>query len=360
MKKIIVTALVVASSALPFAASAQVVAPITYNSNEALLLELQAQLLQLQVRIAQLKAQMSGQDRAAIATTLGIGKTFNRNLAQGDQGDDVKKLQEFLNVPSTGYYGPETARAVQNFQQRSSIDALGIVGPKTRERLNQAISASQPGSIPGTAPTTAVRPPQASVRPCSADLVWIKNIYTGEIKRGSSSTCIPDGWTLYQPSVNPGAGTAPGSSGGGGDTSEKEKINSCYASGGQWSNGKCVFTAPTPNSGPIEPTIYKVAESGINGVMTIETSCIPGIACAAPLFAGSFRVVAKNVQSGVEHTTETKGSINDFTIKTPTGSYIVTATLSGFSQLACGETRTTVTEGSYSAITMVCRLPMLQ
>lgn len=57
------------------------------------------------------------------------------NLQPGSQGNDVKKLQQWLvqngfNIPdgATGYYGPQTQAAVSQWQQRSGIDTQGNPG----------------------------------------------------------------------------------------------------------------------------------------------------------------------------------------------------------------------------------------
>ena len=73
---------------------------------------------------------------------------FTRSLRAGAQGEDVKKLQEFLASDSaiypegqvTGYFGALTKKAVGRFQEKYSIAApaeagYGIFGPKTRAKL---------------------------------------------------------------------------------------------------------------------------------------------------------------------------------------------------------------------------------
>lgn len=62
-------------------------------------------------------------------------------LTRGDQGDDVKALQErlmelgFQPGPIDGIYGPLTVDAVSRFQRVASILVDGIVGPQTRAAL---------------------------------------------------------------------------------------------------------------------------------------------------------------------------------------------------------------------------------
>jgi D-alanyl-D-alanine endopeptidase (penicillin-binding protein 7) len=64
-----------------------------------------------------------------------------RSLALGANGDDVRWVQEALQVkPLSGYFGPVTRAAVQNFQVAHGIAksgnlGYGVVGPATRAKL---------------------------------------------------------------------------------------------------------------------------------------------------------------------------------------------------------------------------------
>ncbi|GAA6617319.1 peptidoglycan-binding protein [Scytonema sp. NUACC26] len=69
-------------------------------------------------------------------------KRRDTNLLQrGDEGEEVKTLQERLRVAgfyygnSTGIYGPITEDAVKRFQEAYKLDVDGIVGPATQRRL---------------------------------------------------------------------------------------------------------------------------------------------------------------------------------------------------------------------------------
>jgi hypothetical protein len=69
---------------------------------------------------------------------------FTHYLYLGSVGQEVRDLQVVLknlgyfNHPSiTGYYGPITTEAVKKFQLAHGIEQVGVVGPKTRAKLNQ-------------------------------------------------------------------------------------------------------------------------------------------------------------------------------------------------------------------------------
>ncbi|WP_227522072.1 peptidoglycan recognition protein family protein [Bacillus solitudinis] len=69
------------------------------------------------------------------------GERQRTYLSRGDQGDDIKALQErldslgFLPGPIDGIYGPRTYDAVVRFQRTVEIGVDGIVGPETRAAL---------------------------------------------------------------------------------------------------------------------------------------------------------------------------------------------------------------------------------
>jgi hypothetical protein len=75
---------------------------------------------------------------------------FTKALSRGLSGSEVTKLQQFLkNYPDlypeglvTGYFGPATERAIKRFQEKygiakSGVAGYGMVGPKTRAKLNE-------------------------------------------------------------------------------------------------------------------------------------------------------------------------------------------------------------------------------
>lgn len=77
-------------------------------------------------------------------TTASTVTTKRRNpgfLVKGDEGEDVKNLQQRLLVAgfyygkTTGIFGPITEEAVKRFQESYKLDVDGVVGPATLKKL---------------------------------------------------------------------------------------------------------------------------------------------------------------------------------------------------------------------------------
>lgn len=78
--------------------------------------------------------------RTAAATPPAGSATVGRKLRRGDQGDDVRLVQEKLkqrgfDVAVDGNYGSGTQSAVRAFQRREGLNADGVVGDLTRQKL---------------------------------------------------------------------------------------------------------------------------------------------------------------------------------------------------------------------------------
>src|SRR3989344_2000570 len=83
--------------------------------------------------------------------------TISSTMRVGSRGADVTSLQTFLAMDSgiypqglvTGYFGSLTRAAVIQFQIRYSLGADGIVGPITRQRINDfVINGGFGGGVP--------------------------------------------------------------------------------------------------------------------------------------------------------------------------------------------------------------------
>lgn len=80
------------------------------------------------------------------------GTELSGEIGPGSSGTDVSTLQAFLATNSliypaglvTGYYGPLTKTAVEQFQIGYGLPAVGNVGPRTLARINGLIAANDP------------------------------------------------------------------------------------------------------------------------------------------------------------------------------------------------------------------------
>ncbi|MBI5079227.1 peptidoglycan-binding protein [Candidatus Wolfebacteria bacterium] len=82
------------------------------------------------------------------------GDIFTRDLAFDYQGEDVKKLQEFLRIRkffdhrTTTYFGHITQKALADYQKSVGISpAVGYFGPKTRTLVNAEIKNLPPTTL---------------------------------------------------------------------------------------------------------------------------------------------------------------------------------------------------------------------
>jgi peptidoglycan hydrolase-like protein with peptidoglycan-binding domain len=93
-----------------------------------------------------------------------VSKPFTLTLQRGSTGEDVRQLQEFLSQFSdiypeqdvTGFFGMATKEAIQRFQSKHGLDAQGIVGPRTRQVLNNMMSGSKTSMVIPPMPATSV------------------------------------------------------------------------------------------------------------------------------------------------------------------------------------------------------------
>ncbi|RJQ32488.1 hypothetical protein C4572_01120 [Candidatus Parcubacteria bacterium] len=96
-----------------------------------------------------------------VSTPGGVTVTLTKLLKQGMEGEEVKSLQELLAKDPeiypegkvTGHYGALTRKAVQRFQAKYGIDAVGYVGPATRAKIMEiygSVRGTQSGNAEGT------------------------------------------------------------------------------------------------------------------------------------------------------------------------------------------------------------------
>ncbi|MEC4811735.1 MAG: peptidoglycan-binding domain-containing protein [Scytonema sp. PMC 1069.18] len=71
-------------------------------------------------------------------------------LKEGSKGPEVVKLQQALKKLNyysgaiDGIFGAQTKSAVTKFQQANGLTTDGIVGPKTRSKLNELLNSAEP------------------------------------------------------------------------------------------------------------------------------------------------------------------------------------------------------------------------
>lgn len=128
---------------------------------------LQQQIQELQKQIIDLQVQLEIVKKAEIPASGNI--RFTKILQRGIKDDEVKILQEFLKQSPdiypeglvTGYFGPLTEAAVKRFQKKYGIETIGIVGPKTRAKINELILTKPISTekIEKPAPSQTLTPP---------------------------------------------------------------------------------------------------------------------------------------------------------------------------------------------------------
>jgi peptidoglycan hydrolase-like protein with peptidoglycan-binding domain len=104
--------------------------------------------------------------RAESITPVCPSIAITRSLAFGSRdlytGGDVSRLQAFLGISPTGYFGPITKAGVIKFQSDNSIaPAVGYVGPLTRAAIAKRCIVTPPSGVDisfSAAPTTGSAP----------------------------------------------------------------------------------------------------------------------------------------------------------------------------------------------------------
>jgi peptidoglycan hydrolase-like protein with peptidoglycan-binding domain len=121
----------------------------------------------------------------------------HRTLSMGSKGDDVAELQRGLAAkgfspgPADGDFGPNTYRAVMNFQAANGLTADGVAGPKTWGALGNAPPAPPPPPVNGDLRQRILAIAQGEVGTREAtnrnDGAVLK--YPGYFGRGSEAYC---------------------------------------------------------------------------------------------------------------------------------------------------------------------------
>lgn len=116
---------------------------------------------------------------AKTSQCLDVTHTLYSGSSDATTAGDVSRLQRFLDVSATGYFGPETERAVQKWQVAHNIvssgtpdtTGYGVVGPQTNAAMGCAVAMNtyqppQPSAnIPPPTPETPAAPQNSAVTP---------------------------------------------------------------------------------------------------------------------------------------------------------------------------------------------------
>lgn len=69
-------------------------------------------------------------------------------LKIGSEGEEVKKLQAVLGLKADGKFGPGTQAALKSWQEKNGLDADGIAGQKTLEKMGISPASIAPAPQP--------------------------------------------------------------------------------------------------------------------------------------------------------------------------------------------------------------------
>ncbi len=107
--------------------------------------------------------------------------TLQTTLAQGSAGEQVATLQALLAADPdlypegivSGFYGRLTSDAVKRFQKKNGIEAVGFVGPKTLNKLQEHLKKNPLAFDSVLAAATSTGSTATST--ASSSITWIKN-----------------------------------------------------------------------------------------------------------------------------------------------------------------------------------------
>ena len=136
--------------------------------------------------------------------------SFDINLGMGARNDNVKKIQQFLGVEPTGYFGNGTLKAVKDFQKKNNLPNTGYWGNGTRSIANKTATNTQTINTQFTPQTptstiTTILPPNNQVKSSKQELP-LNNISTTKICMSGTVVSIydyctklcPDGETIVE------------------------------------------------------------------------------------------------------------------------------------------------------------------
>jgi PKD repeat protein len=114
--------------------------------------------------IANVQAALGGQNTGSSSSCLTLSENLYAGETDATTNGEVTELQQFLGVSPTGYFGPLTLQAVENWQSSHGIvssgtpdtTGYGFVGPQTRAAM--ACSGSTQNAAFSASPTSGAAP----------------------------------------------------------------------------------------------------------------------------------------------------------------------------------------------------------
>ena len=105
---------------------------------------------------------------AAASLTFAAGGALAQNSTTSSTavraaGSTVAALQSALGITPDGVYGPNTRRAVRNYQRNQGLAVDGIAGPVTLAHLGLSSSSSGAATTPAAAPAGSGTAPNATL-----------------------------------------------------------------------------------------------------------------------------------------------------------------------------------------------------
>jgi Putative peptidoglycan binding domain len=183
----------------------------TSADTDVLIASLQAKIDELRQQLEQIKTSYQTETPSQPFVT---GREFGlitSTLAKGVMSNEVSELQRFLTNQTkyypegiiSGYFGALTEQAVMRYQSDNNLEPVGVVGPKTRQLINNEIKLNQiPAPLDGPDLTKPINLPasEPQINP-NAPLYPAGNACAGK-EKGDSCAFNADGRGICDNALN--------------------------------------------------------------------------------------------------------------------------------------------------------------
>jgi peptidoglycan hydrolase-like protein with peptidoglycan-binding domain len=183
------------------------------------------------------RAQVSA---ALITTTVvaPVAPAAAQTLRRGSEGADVVAIQKALGISADGVFGPQTRRAVRDFQARNGLVVDGIVGPVTSRALGLGGASVRSAGGSGVAALQAKLGVAADGEygPITRQAVRDFQARHGLTVDGVAGPVTLGALGLSGPTLGAGGGSSGGGGGGGGGSAvaaAQSKLGAPYEFGGE-------------------------------------------------------------------------------------------------------------------------------